>query len=160
MLPDPLVIPFIGDGPLTSVRTAITAISLDSASVPTITQDGLASKRSVTLGEGAHPFSGGAVPLKLGVSISHSETKENAPFTTGRTVIRIDASKVNETTGKPVVLSAYLVVVLPQSPDWTVDDAVAIARSVTGLALLGSPVSGTFNTADDGFLTRAINLES
>nr|QDH87564.1 MAG: hypothetical protein H2Bulk35297_000002 [Leviviridae sp.] len=52
------------------------------------------------------------------LSISRSESKENAPYVTNRTVQRLDFQKVDP-SGKKVVLSCYVVVAAPLSDLFT-----------------------------------------
>lgn len=51
---------------------------------------------------------------KVKMTISHSETKENLPYVTRRSVVRLDRQKV-DVNGKTVTQSAYFVTVDPVS---------------------------------------------
>jgi hypothetical protein len=79
----------------------------------------------------------GAYPLSL--TISHSKTKENPPFGTDRTLIRLDWRKPTS-TGVVQTLSAYCVVAAPSGGDAfnaTGSDAVMLAKSLAFIILAG-----------------------
>lgn len=121
MLPDPLRIGIVSEAQVAAIRADITGtVTGTLMSIPLVTQDGLSSKRMLL----------DSVGVKTTVSINHSETNENKPFVTGRTVFRIDRTIFNAIAGKPSTLSAYAVLALPQSPDFTVDDMLELARSL------------------------------
>jgi hypothetical protein len=72
----------------------------------------------------------------MSLSISHSETKENAPHVTNRSLVRLDLGRV-DSEGRPVNLSAYCVVAHPQGGDFTQADAARAARTLGSLILYG-----------------------
>lgn len=80
---------------------------------------------------------------KIRQSISHSQSKENAPYVTDRTSIRFDEDRNDVVTGKPVTMSAYLVTALPQGGTFTEDDAVALACSLALFILAGARGTGS-----------------
>jgi len=136
MLSDPLVIPVLEQ------RLAVTSNVLFAAlaniySFPgqilpmRVTADGDGSStRRATMADGT----------KVALNIGHSTSKENAPFVTDRTVIRLDKTRVNLTTGKPVTASAYAVITLPQGNTFTADDAVLTMESLALFTILGGLV--------------------
>jgi hypothetical protein len=92
-------------------------------------------------------FRGGKATL----SINHSQSKENAPYTTDRSVIRIDLKKP-DSTGKLVQASAYCVVALPQGNVVSRDDCLVMVNTLLAFLLHGSQVPGL------GFPDSALEL--
>lgn len=82
---------------------------------------------------------------KLTLQISHSQTNENKPFRTVRTLIRLDEEKVDSETGTVVKQSAYVVVTSPQGANYT--DAQVLENTY---ALLLFAIGG--GTSDGGEL--------
>jgi len=83
--------------------------------------------------------------LKGVFTVNHSLTKENAPYATERTVVRINHEKFDP-NAKLVTASAYLVLVQPVgTASFSPGSALAIARQLAGFALAGDAVwtSGT-----------------
>lgn len=80
---------------------------------------------------------------KLHLTVLHSTTKENAPYVTKRSVLRLDR-KVADNAGKTVTLSAYLVVASPVGSPFSEADAIQLA------AMLCSSVHGGLKTSDTG----------
>lgn len=74
-------------------------------------------------------------------SVSHSTSKENAPYVTDRTSIRFDFSRVDPVTGKPVTASAYCVLALPQSSAFSTEDGVLCGAILANFVLQGG-ISG------------------
>jgi hypothetical protein len=90
------------------------------------------------------------------LSIQHSKSKENAPYTTDRSVIRLDASRADE-NGKIVTVSVYNVVA---NPNGGPHDADLVQRMFAGLSLFmtfGSCINDTFTVdAATGNLTDRV----
>jgi hypothetical protein len=70
------------------------------------------------------------------LTVSHSTSKENAPYTTNRTNIRIDLKKV-DTEGRTVVLSGSLLFSVPVGTEFGETDVDLVARLLGGLAFSG-----------------------
>lgn len=94
--------------------------------------------------------------VKYTLTISHSQTKENAPFTTDRSLIRFDVEKTNVTTGKLVTASAYLVVAAPTGGDHTSADVLKYTRSLLTLLLLGDAPDEGGGVLSDTVLQRIL----
>lgn len=104
----------------------------------------------------------GGFPASL--TISHSQTKENAPFATTRSVIRLDRKVYSESIGKTATLSAYLVVAQPVMAEATPETAAALARALAAQCLFGIQTSSVSTEAVDGtvisdFLVRVLSGE-
>lgn len=151
MLPDPLRFPAVTQTINENLRALVPGVLVTAAnSMPVLLNDGGGSKRSLTVSDVEHVL-----------SVAHSETNENKPFATGRTVIRLDLKKINEVTGKPVVLSAYIVIALPKSVDFDVSDAVDASRSLAHFLTFGQVTEGNeYANAEDNMLARLIQGES
>lgn len=133
MLSDPLVVPQV----VTDIETEAGPGLMDYASVysgaahsvtlHTISDGEGTAKRKGTMSDGT----------KVLQTISHSTSKENAPYVTDRTMIRYDYSRNDIVTGKPVTCSAYVVIALPQGTTFTTDDARDFTLSLALFLLLG-----------------------
>jgi hypothetical protein len=69
-------------------------------------------------------------------TISHSSSKENAPYTTLRTVCRLDVNHV-DANGVSVTTSAYVVVVAPQGVAGHEQTALQTAQDLCSTVLFG-----------------------
>jgi hypothetical protein len=72
----------------------------------------------------------------LTLTISRSESKENSPYVTNRTVQRLDLQKI-DALGKKVVLSCYVVVAAPLSDLFTQEVVEAHVRDACLFAAYG-----------------------
>lgn len=70
------------------------------------------------------------------MTISHSQTKENAPYVTNRSVVRFDLQKV-DAAGKTVTLSAFAVIAQPIGGGFTDADALSLARTLGAFLYTG-----------------------
>lgn len=78
------------------------------------------------------------------MSIDHSTSKENTPYITDRTRVRLDHI-VNDENGKPVTTSAFILVAQPrQAGGVTFGNGLALAYQLAGIVLFGelTPTSG------------------
>jgi len=92
---------------------------------------------------------------KVTLSIKHSQSNENAPFETGRSLVRIDLERVNATTSKPVKMSVYTLISVPKGPDFTYADAEVWARNLAIFTGFGK-ASGTDLDSGDDSIARII----
>jgi hypothetical protein len=86
---------------------------------------------------------------KVTLNIKHSLSQENAPFTTDRSLVRIDLERINATTGKPVRASFYTLASVPRGPDFSRDDALAWLRNLAVFTGFGKTSSGDLVDADN-----------
>jgi len=137
MLTDPLVIGVVTDG---SDGLNIFA----GASVTSLELQDLSETGSVRIGP--IPLQGGG-GNKGSLTISRSQSNENKPIVTDRTLIRLDVTKVHSVTGKKVTMTAYCVTGLPQGDNpFTLDDQVCLVRHLALFLLIGE-TTGTAMTA-------------
>lgn len=94
------------------------------------------------------------------LTISRSESKENAPYVTNRTVQRFDQTKV-DSLGKKVTLSCYVVIAAPLSSLFTQEDVVKHVRSACVAAAYGGVSdTGTIELkTDNTHLSRVLEGE-
>jgi hypothetical protein len=92
---------------------------------------------------------------KVSLTIAHSQSNENAPFQTDRTQIRVDLSKINTTTGKPVRMSVYQITSRPVGDDFSETDAWNWVRNL-GLFLVTGKASGGALVPMDDSLRRIL----
>jgi hypothetical protein len=152
MLSDPLYLGVPVTFPVTNSGTLDSNVT--SAFVVHNVGGGVGSSRRT----GIDPTMAGSVPATF--TISHSETKENAPYVTGRSLIRLDLTKV-DAVGKEVTMSVYAVIALPQCSLFSVADCARQVRTL-GLFLLAGPSSNASDFAGilgDDTITRIINGE-
>lgn len=99
--------------------------------------------------------------VKITYTCSHSKSGENAPVVTDRSLIRLDFQKVDSVTGKPVTMSVYAVIALPQGSLFDTDDAVAALRSLGMFATYGNISVGaaSFDTTDNRAAERILQGE-
>jgi hypothetical protein len=104
----------------------------------------------------------------LTISISQSSSKENAPLVTTRTLIRLDESVLDSSTGQVAKASAYVVIAIPDgmTDDAGTDSALKLLRTLVCLLNYGpgpSTEGDTFDlplgTTATSQLTRVINGE-
>jgi len=147
MLNDPLKLGVV------SVGTIVNLSGIAADSSVTLPTTSLAAGKSVRTGS----WGGDNTTL----TVSHSETKENAPYKTHRLLVRLDRRRV-DANGVEVTCSAYGVVAYPQGSIFTVDEVEETARAL--FLMLGiSPVDGSGNLnllATDDTLARIIAGES
>jgi len=93
----------------------------------------IADGKSVRKGNGDGTLLTGDFKL----TISHSETKENAPYNTSRALIRWDCTKSADSEGNEVTASVYLVTALPSGGVFTEADVIAMARGLMLRLLMG-----------------------
>jgi len=74
---------------------------------------------------------------KVQLTIKHSQSNENKPVETVRTLVRFDFTKLNPVSLKPVTLSTYAVIALPQDNTFTAVDAERYAESMSLFLLQG-----------------------
>jgi len=137
MLKDPLVVPYVSDliDSLPNGAAAHTALS--------VAFGGSGAGTSLTLhtvsdGEGTAKRKGTAADgTKVSQTVSHSTSKENAPYVTDRTLIRYDFTRIDAVTGKPVTMSCYSLTALPQGATFTSDDARNASATLALFMLLG-----------------------
>jgi len=89
------------------------------------------------------------------LSVSHSQTNENAPYKTNRVLVRFDISRF-DAQGKEVVLSVYQVIALPLGSLFTVHDAVSLAASLNIFSLVGEWNGPGTLGASECFLPRLL----
>lgn len=160
MLSDPLVVPMLLGDNLLSIHDSSVFSDLSELVNPvnigatcialhTIGQGDGNSKRTASyLGGQSH----------LTQTIAHSKSKENAPFETVRTMQRYDDRRINAVTGKPVTMSAYAVLAVPQSDTFNRLDARRLMEALALFILLG----GQYNLASAapwGDLTSSATLD-
>jgi hypothetical protein len=95
----------------------------------------------------------------LTLTIQHAETKENSPFTSTRTQIRLDAKRTNSVTGKPVVASVYTIFVHPSGGNFSVNDMQRLHRALALFLLFGQRGNGQTYTEGEATLVRILNGE-
>jgi len=124
MLSDPIY--------LVSPIASLTATATGVIPLALVPSSALATKR-------VHVESTGTYTL----SISRSESKENAPYVTNRTVQRLDLTKI-DSLGKKVTASCYVVIAAPLSNDFPVADVIDLVQQTCLFAAFGaSDDSGT-----------------
>jgi len=119
--------------------------------------DKVSKRRAINV----NAFSG--TPLdQVNLTLSHSETKENAPFVTSRELRRLDVSRVDPETGKSVTLSVYQVTANPNSPLFTDDDVLLMQRMLAAFVLYGRTAAGINAVWDseDDTAVRLLNGEA
>jgi hypothetical protein len=153
MLSDPL---YLG------VPTALPA----HGTAPDSTVSTIATFRRVAQGDGSSKYVA-ADPVvsdaELKLAISHSVTKENKPYDTERTLVRLDFPLPPDVNGVIVTASAYMVVAVPTAS--SVDPTDLPPRLVRILALfaLYGPSSSSSDWAgitSDDTLARLLNGEA
>jgi hypothetical protein len=96
----------------------------------------------------------------LRLTTSRSLSNENVGIVTERVLLRLDNEIVDSVTGKPVTQSAYLVVTVPHSSDFSEATAVKLASRLAYLLLMGDVTSGGgtifHNPIELGILARVI----
>jgi len=133
-----------------SIQTALHAIASDQLLVFRLADLGPGSSMRVT-----EPSSGDKFVLK----ITHSETKENTPYPTTRTVLRLDRKRTTS-EGVGIQESAYLVIASPTVEG--VMDSTSAALLARDLALFvltgGADITNTkiALSASDGELARLL----
>lgn len=148
MLNDPL---YLGttDGSQASRSSAISSLSE------------LLTFHTVSTGDGVSRRTGlwvdGSTPVEL--TISHSSTKENAPYATVRSLVRLDLRRV-DLQGRTVTLSAYAVVAFPQGEQFSDADAAHAAATLGFFLSFGkaNSSSGMGSTLEDT-VERVLNGE-
>jgi len=153
MLNDPILFPRPSSAQLGVIQLAVSTTSIGGLiRLPRVNQDGEGAKYRFVESGGENTFT---------LTILRSETKENKPFLTRRTVIRLDRKKVNSTTGLPVTASAYIVLAQPMGPDFDEADVIELAQSLGAFVLLGQ-VNGDSEVlaVTDGSIDRIIAGES
>jgi hypothetical protein len=98
----------------------------------------------------------------LSLLIDNTVTKENAPFQTNRTRIRLDLTRQDvEGSEKSATLSAYIVLAVPTAPMFTQADALILSRTLALFALYGPSTSSTdySGTTSDATLARLLSGE-
>jgi hypothetical protein len=75
---------------------------------------------------------------KVSQKVSHSLSKENAPFVTERTLVRFDFARISPSTGKPVTASVYTVFALPQGDTFSVADMLRYGNIASIFTLQGA----------------------
>ena len=132
MLPDHMKLPVPSAAVITDIigllDDQVWAVS-DALGVRSLTENG-----SVRVGR---PIISGGEDVGR-VTISHSETKENAPYGTTRHLLRMDLKRSDPATGKPMVLSAYSVFSIPGGAAFSQDDKVDLIRTLCCTILFGS----------------------
>jgi len=131
MLSDPLVVPF-GKTGLDAESTAI----LDYLAAGT-TGTGV-SMHTTDIGPG-NSKRVGSLPdgTKVLMTVSHSTSKENAPYVTDRTLIRFDLTRIDGVSGKPVTASVYSVLAFPQGPNFTSAEVSSFAEYLGAFLIQG-----------------------
>ena len=132
MLSDPLVVSLISAANESLVQTMVGPV-LDTVSVSEFTTFHLVDLGNKSSKRNGNHYDGN----KAVMSVNHSLSKENKPYDTDRTLIRFDESKIDTVTGRPVTMSAYQVIALPQGGAFTTDDAVRLGMSLALFSLLG-----------------------
>lgn len=99
---------------------------------------------------------------KVTLTIKHSQSNENKPAETVRTLVRFDLKRINPTTSKPVTLSAYAVIALPQDGTFTTVEASKLGESLALFILQGgkAEVPGDprlYDTSPGVTLTRLLD---
>lgn len=162
MLSDPLYLGAVVSGaptPTVGINTTLT-VTIPFATVAT---GAGSSKRKASGVQGLLSLVGDAEEAidDLILSTAHSETKENSPYKTDRTLVRLDCSRV-DTDGRIVTASVYEVKVLPRSSLFTADDVARLSRILSVFTLNGpSSSSSDFTaTALDTTLERLLSGEA
>lgn len=129
MLTDPLVI-----GAVTYGNTGTD--QLVGASTASLELQDLSADGSTRVG--FIPLQGGTINAKSKMTISRSQSNENKPVVSDRTLIRFDVVRPHLTTSKPITMSAYLVTSLPQGgTPFEIADQVCLVRSLALFLLIG-----------------------
>jgi len=129
MLTDPLVIGAVVNGGGGGAHT------FTGASTATMELQDLATDGSTRIG--TMPLQGGAAS-KCKMSISRSQSNENKPVVSDRTLIRLDCVRTHAVTGKPITMTAYVVTSLPQGgAPFDPTDQVALVRTLACFLLKG-----------------------
>jgi len=163
MLSDPLYLgaaPSSVPNPATAPNTSFTTV-LSFALVGGLTA-GSTKRKALNVSSFFHDEVEGTANLDdIVLTLSRSETKENAPYVTSRTLIRLDASRV-DANGKSVTISAYMVLALPNATMWNEDDMQRLARSLALLVLYGPSTSSSDWTgnASDATILRLLGGEA
>lgn len=135
MLSDPLVIP-MPPGGIEAVDVAIAdnlssyynENTTDRIAFHTVDIGPQSSKRKGILTDGV---------TKVTMTVSHSQSKENAPLLTDRTLIRFDFVKPDGVSGKPVTSSVYFVGAQPQGVTFSAQECRDQAQHLAMFILQG-----------------------
>lgn len=150
MLTDPIQIAIPSAAEVTAIRTGTASVVATHVGLAVTDVSPGGTKRVGVLG-------GDSITL----SIVHSTTKENAPYVTTRSVIRLDHVRV-DVNGKPVTLSAYVVIPVPQGTVFTTAEVLSHARAIGSFLLFGSVIENPiayYGSGDSGVLQRVLNGE-
>lgn len=150
MLTDPLKIAIPTATEVAAIRSAVTGVSPSN----------VASAAIIDVAPGSTQRQGLFSTSIFKTGIGHSNTKENAPYVTTRSLMRLDQVRT-DSLGKSVTLSAYGVVAVPQGTLFTTAEVLSHAQALAVFMLLGSMSSalanyGNGNSTD---LSRIINGE-
>lgn len=141
----------------------VTSTTTDAGSTVTVVPSGTADCSITAYPSGGTQRKVTAGPLtQATMTISHSTSKENAPFVTGRHVVRLDRKVQDVATGRLLNLSAYMVVSLPEgSVNVSVTDAITLVNYLCSLLLFGEvEASGNFLDVDGNLMQRLLSGES
>lgn len=127
MLADPLYVGRVTPSKWTAIEDALDAVTFTDVDRLAVTD----------LSPGATQRQYSIDGVKHRMSINHSQTKENAPLVTDRSVIRMETQKVNAELGKTVTAAAYLVVAAPTGGDFTEDEILELVWTLLHFALIG-----------------------
>ncbi len=90
------------------------------------------------------------------LSVSHSKSKENAPYATDRSVVRLDASRADG-DGKIVTVSTYIVTANPIGGPHDADMARRLQFALVTLIGYGqSDANGVFSSVDHQLSDRVL----
>lgn len=140
-------------------------VAIQPASVGTF--DGGSASLSLSTIAAFRSLGGGSVgssvrecPSVLGckatLTVSHSSSKENAPYDTARSLVRLDLKKV-DMAGKPVNMAVYIVAALPQGGVFSESDCLSAINTLLTLCLLGDVTdAGLFQLAAGNDLIRRV----
>lgn len=156
MLKDPIKVGLVNDvsgAGFIDYMPALYTGAITDVNLPVLDFGDGATKRKVLLADGVTTNS---------MTVSHSQSKENAPYLTDRSLIRLDSVKVDSVTGKPVTMSAYIVVALPQGNTFSQNDAKYLALSLAHFVLAGPLNDGgtRYDAVPGDTLTRILAGEA
>lgn len=91
--------------------------------------------------ERAMTYTTGTVYKKISLVVAHSQSNENKPYDTNRTLVRFDLTG-NDEEGKPVIASAYMLTVIPVGLPAAQDkDHINLVKRLVGYLSLGDDVT-------------------
>lgn len=153
MLSDPLYLGVIGSW---SPDVDANTVGGETAVFHTLSTGDRTSKRRAS---GITSLSGSATD-QLNLSISHSESKENSPYGTTRTNIRLDVSRL-DANGKSVSASVYQVTVRPNADLFTDADILLLQKTLGRFITFGDTTDAALHPAEAAdTMTRLLSGEA